>query len=130
MKQRETREHQPAQAAQLFARDARGAALVLDNTGRSKRFTVAAWDALRLKSASFPGAHFRAVAEAQVREPPTEGQDVLSKRAAEVGGMAPGVVAAKVAGFISRSASRIPVGLQIRRGASTAMTALPFRVRS
>ena len=38
-----------------------------------------------------------AVAEAQVREPPTERQDVLSKRAAEVGGMAPGVKAAKVA---------------------------------
>jgi hypothetical protein len=56
-----------------------------------------------LKSASFPDAHFRAVGKAQVPEPPTERQDVLSKRAAEVGGMAPGVKATKVAVHLSFS---------------------------
>jgi hypothetical protein len=56
-----------------------------------------------LKSASFPDADFRAVVKAQVPEPPTERQDVLSKRAAEVGGMAPGVKATKVAVHLSFS---------------------------
>jgi hypothetical protein len=98
MQQRETREHQPAQAAQFFCPRCPRAALVLDNTRQVEeihgRCVGMHFD---LKSASFPGTHFRAVAEAQVREPPTERQDVLSKRAAEVGGMAPGVEAAKVA---------------------------------
>jgi hypothetical protein len=56
------------------------AALVLDNTRQVEeihgRCVGMHFD---LKSASFPDAHFRAVGKAQVPEPPTERQDVLSK---------------------------------------------------
>ena len=50
-----------------------------------------------LKAASLSRSHFRAVGETQICEPATERQHVLSKRPAQVGGVAPGVEAAKIA---------------------------------
>ena len=68
-----------------------------------------------LKSALLPRRHFRAVFEAQIGEPFTERQNVLSKRAPQVRGVTPGVEPAKFAVHLAfRVANSCPVGDQQR----------------